>query len=408
MSRLNDLAAEIAKSTEEVSEYFSTNNLPQPSFEISAPIDAFATAPSDIQNARTKAIEASIELQQLLNGNVNVMIPDTNASSMRAIYRFKIANQFPIGEEISYSELADRCDLYEHDLRRLIRYAIVRYRVFKEARKGYIQHTAASKLLAESTSIQNVMALIFEETWPANAKSGYSLANDTPLSIYSFLASHPDRAKRFSSSMATTSESGMAALAKLYDWSALSPGSTVVDVGGARGHVSAYLAQRFPHLNFVVQDLPAVVAGSEMSGEDDAVYYVPSDVIDRVTLQAHDFFTPQPIIGAAVYLIRYTLHNWSDAYAAKMLRYLVHAMAPRGQIVVQDHMLPEPGTLSLLREREIRGMDLIMLSLFNSREREEADWAGLFDMADERLKLMSAKRLEEGSASAVIVAALEG
>ena len=294
----------------------------------------------------------------------------TNASSLRAIYRFKIANLFPIDSEISYADLADRCGLHEHDLRRLIRYAIAHYRVFRESRKGFIRHTAASKLLAESSSIQNVMALVFEETWPANAKAvdalsefgksqepnatGYALANDTELSLYDFLKSHPDRAKRFSSSMANTSETGLAQLADLYDWASLPEGSMVVDVGGARGHVSVYLAQRFKHLNFIVQDLPAVINGSDAIGEDEAVYQIPKDVEDRVKLMGHDFFEEQPVRSAAVYLIRYALHNWSDAYAAKILRNLVRAMSSDSQIVIQDHMQPEPGDLSLLKERNIR------------------------------------------------------
>jgi hypothetical protein len=39
---------------------------------------------------------------------------------------------------------------------------------------------------------------------------------------------------------------------------------------------------------------------------------------------------------------------------------------------------------SLLANALLRYLDLVMLSLFNSREREKADWENLFREADER------------------------
>ena len=147
-----------------------------------------------------------------------------------------------------------------------------------------------------------------------------------------------------------SSELGLRQLADGFDWASLPSGSTVVDVGGARGHVSAYLANEFKHLSFVVQDLPAVIDGTD----GDTSYQIPEEVADRVKLMSHDFFNEQPVKGAAVYIVRYILHNWSDTYAAKILRRLVDVMEPGARIVVSDHILPEPGELPLLRERYIR------------------------------------------------------
>lgn len=44
-----------------------------------------------------------------------------------------------------------------------------------------------------------------------------------------------------------------------YQWGSLPDGATVVDVGGGVGTVSLQLAEIFPKLQYVVQDLPAVV-----------------------------------------------------------------------------------------------------------------------------------------------------
>ena len=106
--------------------------------------------------------------------------------------------------------------------------------------------------------------------------------------MYSFLAQDRARAKRFSNTISMASPSTLAFLASAPIWSTLPPTAKVVDVGGSRGHVSAFLAQKFLGLRFVVQDLPATTAeiGPAVS------YTLPEDVKDRVTLMEYDFFEP--------------------------------------------------------------------------------------------------------------------
>ena len=100
----------------------------------------------------------------------------------------------------------------------------------------------------------------------------------------------------------------------------------------------------------MVQDLPATTAEIGPA----TAYMLPEDVKDRVRLMEHDFFEPQPVHGADVYLLRFVFHNWSDEYCLKILRALVPAMSPGAKVVVNDHCMPEPGALGLLRERRIR------------------------------------------------------
>lgn len=96
-------------------------------------------------------------------------------SSLHAIYRFNLASLFPIGEEISFSSLAERADLAEGDLSRIVRHAIAHHRVFCEPRKGVLAHSAASRRMAESALVRAIMWLTFEEVWPASAKVCLSL-----------------------------------------------------------------------------------------------------------------------------------------------------------------------------------------------------------------------------------------
>ena len=47
---------------------------------------------------------------------------------------------------------------------------MVYHHVFCEPRKGFVAHTAASRILAEDPKIQDVVGVMCEETWPAYAR----------------------------------------------------------------------------------------------------------------------------------------------------------------------------------------------------------------------------------------------
>ena len=134
-------------------------------------------------------------------------------------------------------------------------------------------------------------------------------------------------------------------LVKGYPWSSLGHG-TIVDVGGSTGSISIAIAEAHPALQFIVQDRPEVI--KETRGIE-----LPDNVATRVTFAAHDFFTPQTVIGD-VYLFRYIFHNWPDAYVVDILRQLVVALRPGSRVVINDTLLPEPNTASITAEREVR------------------------------------------------------
>lgn len=69
---------------------------------------------------------------------------------------------------------------------------------------------------------------------------------------------------------------------------------------------------------------------------------------------AHDFFTPQPVKYADVYLLRFILHDYPDRYAVKILENLVPALKDGARLIVMDGVLPEPNTLPKSEERIIR------------------------------------------------------
>jgi len=77
-------------------------------------------------------------------------------------------------------------------------------------------------------------------------------------------------------------------------------------------------------------------------------------VVEEALIASSDILTPQPIVGADVYYLRNIFHNWSDQYCIKILRNLIPALQPGASIVINDVVIPKPGTLSPTRERDIR------------------------------------------------------
>lgn len=160
-----------------------------------------------------------------------------------------------------------------------------------------------------------------------------------------------------------------------YPWASLPDGAVVVDIGGSDGHVGRLISQANQNIQVIVQDLPFVVEEAQASGINDGQ--------ERVELKAHDFFTPQTVV-ADVYLYRWVMHDWPDKYVVQILRQLVPVLKKGAKVVVNESLCPDPGVLPLAMERYIRYLDLMMLSIHNSRLRDEEEWQGLFQEADPR------------------------
>ena len=130
-----------------------------------------------------------------------------------------------------------------------------------------------------------------------------------------------------------------------YPWADLGASATLVDMGGSHGTAALALTAAFPNLTCIVQDLPGVVSGAPRP---------PPDLVDRVSFQAHDFFSRQPVHGAAVYFFRYVFHDWPDKYCVRILRALAPAMREGSRIVINEFCVPEPGEWPAEKERALR------------------------------------------------------
>ncbi len=115
-----------------------------------------------------------------------------------------------------------------------------------------------------------------------------------------------------------------------------------------------------------------------------------SDLQGRVTFQQHNFFKPQRIHGASAFFIRQCIHNWNDTDSIKILRAFVPALEKcklGTPLLINDTILPEPGSKTRFEEHDLRQLDIAMLVVLGAKQRTEEEFWKLLRAADERFEV---------------------
>ncbi|KEF54864.1 uncharacterized protein A1O9_09307 [Exophiala aquamarina CBS 119918] len=398
LERLAELCLSTAK---QIKEHLASTGHPQMTFDQNGPqFFPQDSSPMEIQLARLNLRAAAKRLHDLVSGPDEVVVWNTydithDLNAFRYAAEYSIAAAVPLNSTISYSDLATKLSLDRKQLRQMLR-QLIQIHVFSEPTLNQVSHTASSKLLITHEGVAAFNGYIARDVFPMAAKqfealehfghgnphpheAGLNFACKTNLPMFAYYE-QPEQAgvrERFSKLMTYASSFPALSNSHLtagFRWSTLPPGSTIVDIAGNVGHCSIAIARATdPTVKLVVQDLPQIVARAK----DPATSVVPADLRDRFTFMEHDFYTPQPIQGAAVYFLRMIMHDYSDAYCWKILRQIVPAMGPDSRIVIMDQVSPPVGVLPTAIERMMRTQDLQMMLLLNARERDIGEWNDL-------------------------------
>ncbi|KAF7354097.1 hypothetical protein MVEN_01097100 [Mycena venus] len=170
-----------------------------------------------------------------------------------------------------------------------------------------------------------------------DSKLAFNIAFDTTEPLYMWMQEPQNRLPADRFSVAMTGAEPAENILQGFDWSKLPSGGRVVDVGGGIGHVSLMIAKRYPHLRAVNQDLGQAIEISKAHWKETFPEHLEKGLAE---FQVHDFFAPQPVKDAAVFLLRGILHNWPDAQAVVILRSLRSAALPSTRLVIGERILP--------------------------------------------------------------------
>ena len=220
--------------------------------------------------------------------------------------------------------------------------------------------------------------LTFGSDWCANGfgemlysvqtgKSGVEKYLGMP--VFDWFGKNPELASLFSQTMVGFHGAEPAAVAAGYDFSSM---KTIVDVGGATGHLLTTVLGHAPAARGILYDLPHVVR--------DAPALIQSrGLTDRVSLEGGSFFERVPAGGDA-YLLSHVIHDWSEAQCLTILGHCRRAMNPGGRLLLIEMVLPpgntpHPGKL----------LDMVMLVGPGGQERTAQEYEKLLGKAGFRL-----------------------
>ena len=148
--------------------------------------------------------------------------------------------------------------------------------------------------------------------------------------MFEELYSDDARLEQFMRAMQGVQLGNFHALAEKFDFSRY---QTVCDVGGATGQLSMILAAHNPHLRCTSFDLPVVKPIAER-------YVAASDVADRVTAAAGDFFA-DPLPKADVVTMGLILHDWNLERKMQLIRSAYDALPDGGAFIVIESLIDD-------------------------------------------------------------------
>jgi hypothetical protein len=147
-------------------------------------------------------------------------------------------------------------------------------------------------------------------------------------SVWEYFETHPEEGARFGEAMRQMTALDVAALARAYPWPRR---GTICDLGGGIGTLLAAILARRTRARGVLVDAPSVLNEAkhylDQQGVSGRVERVPGDLFGELRAQAD------------VYVMKWILHDWSEAACLRMLRSVRATMPAGARLVAIDQRL---------------------------------------------------------------------
>ncbi|KAJ3569916.1 hypothetical protein NP233_g4740 [Leucocoprinus birnbaumii] len=107
----------------------------------------------------------------------------------------------------------------------------------------------------------------------------------------------------------------------------------IVDIGGGQGTLCCSLAIRYPEIKrLIVQDLPACQEAAESN-------IASKNLLERVSFEVQDFFTPQKRNGKYIFILQNVLHDWSTEDGALILRQVRDVLNEENKLLIIESLI---------------------------------------------------------------------
>lgn len=284
------------------------------------------------------------------------------------------------GGPLPAAEIAKRAGANPEAVYRLLR-LLSGYSVFAETQDGTFALTPlASALRDDAPDSMRGMALLMGHPllWEDFGHLLTSVRTGEPnmpalrgMGAFEFLMANPEYAGTFFRGMGALSSPETDPVVAAYDFSRF---RTIVDLGGGRGALLAGILGRATGSRGILYDAPHATA-------DAADVFKAAGVADRCTIENGSYFESVPP-GADAYLIKHTLHDFTEPQIRAVLGNIRKAIGPDGTLFVIEYVLRGNNA------RHIGNIiDMWLLLMLGAKERTEQQYAELF--ASEGFRLAS-------------------
>lgn len=138
---------------------------------------------------------------------------------------------------------------------------------------------------------------------------------------------------------------------------------TIVDLGGATGHLAIAACDRYPEMRGIVFDLPAVIGTA-------------ATLHERVEFRPGDFFQ-DALPEGDLYALGRILHDWGEEKILALLGKAFNSLPPGGGVLIAEKLLAEDGVGPLPANMQ----SLNMLVVTEGRERTLSEYVRLLESA---------------------------
>lgn len=224
---------------------------------------------------------------------------------------------------------------------------------------------------------------------PPGTKCAWQKGNNTDLDWFPYYSQRPEQLSYFQKLMSVPRDGDWLDVVPIAQEAAAvsdnNDRALFVDIGGSIGHQSIRLRNKYPTLpgRIIVQDLPETVKVAPAA--------------KGVEFMAHDFFQPQPVVGARFYYMRTVLHDWDEDKSLAILKNTAAAMGPGSQLLIDEMALPNKGV-----HWWSACLDLHMYTMLNALERTVEQWEDL--LAKAGLKIVDIRTYASVMRNSIIVA----
>ncbi|KAF4982424.1 hypothetical protein FZEAL_1942 [Fusarium zealandicum] len=305
---------------------------------------------SEIEKSQSKLLGLAQKLDRSLRGPHDflheLVASNWDKGAIYCLLERGVLDSIPLNGEADVTQLSKQSGIPEEKLLPMLRLAACEQILCESAEHVFCHGPISRELLADpglKAFIGFQLSIVID-------------AIRWGQSMYDWHKTHPEKGDRFAAAMKSVASALDPGNQLLENWFSENdvPQDTVVDIVRMPGITSQFLSDKFPSLQFKVQELPKDLT--------------------RFALDTNLTDAPQ------VYVLKSVLWNLSDQDCNIILKELLTCLkkSPDSIILINDLLSPPPDMFEPHVNKAYRRRDVTVMTMHNAKLRTEMEWISIF------------------------------